>query len=324
LIESIAGYKEKFMTEVYRKKKRYFILLFLAGGFIVYTAFLVAPILSSIFYSLYGGPGIVPKEFVGFQNYIQLFTQTPYNERFFGAFRNTVKFFLIVTFFQNVIGFFIAVLVTRRFAGSTFFRRIGFLPTTLSVLVAGFLFTLILNPIWGIFDKFLEAIRLGFLVRPWLGTPSIALVVIAIVTSWQYLGTSIIFYTAGIDAIDSEILEAAKIDGAGPLAEIRHIIFPSILPIVGIVTILIFIGDFTQFDIVYAMTSPYANPRYGTDLFGSLFYRAAFFPIGRGGWGMGMGATVATIIFFIVTIGVLLLLFAFRMKGIGRKGEGIE
>jgi raffinose/stachyose/melibiose transport system permease protein len=187
--------------------------------------------------------------------------------------------------------------------------------------VAGFLFTLILNPIWGIFDKFLRAIGLEFLVRPWLGTPSLALVVIAIVTSWQFLGTSVIFYTAGIDGIDDEILEAARIDGAGLLAEIRHIVLPSILPVVGIVTILIFIGDFTQFDIVYAMASPYANPRYGTDLFGSLFYRAAFFPIGRGGWGMGMGATVATIIFFIVTIGVVILLFAFRMKGIGGGGE---
>jgi len=312
------------MTEVYRNKKRYFILFFLAGGFIIYTVFLVAPIVHSMFYSLFGGPGIVPKEFVGFQNYIQLFTQNPYNERFFNAFKNTAIFFLIVTFFQNFIGFFIAVMVTRRFAGSTFFRRISFLPTTLSVIVAGFLFTLILNPVWGIFDKFLEAIGLDFLVRPWLGTPSIALVVIAIVTSWQFLGTSIIFYTAGIDSIENEILEAARIDGAGPLAEIRYIIFPSVLPVIGIVTILIFIGDFTQFDIVYAMSSPYANPQYGTDLFGSLFYRAAFFPIGRGGWGMGMGATVATLIVFIVTIGVLILMFVFRMQSVGRNKEGIE
>jgi len=312
------------MTGAYRKKRNYFILLFLAGGFIIYTAFLVAPLLHAIFYSFRGGPGIVPREFVGFQNYIQLFTQNPYKERFFGAFGNTVKFFLIVTFFQNFIGFFIAILVTRRFRGNTFFRRISFLPTTLLVIVAGFLFTLILNPVWGIFDKFLEVIGLGFLVRPWLGTPSIALVVIAIVTSWQYLGTSIIFYTAGIDAIDSEVLEAAKIDGAGPLAEIRYIIFPSIIPIIGIVTILIFIGDFTQFDIVYAMTGSYANPQYGTDLFGSLFYRSAFFPTGRGGYGMGMGATIATVIFFIVTIGVLILLFTFRMRGLGRKKEEIE
>jgi len=309
------------MTETYRKKKNYFILLFLAGGFIVYTVFLVVPILHAMFFSLFGGPGIVPKEFVGFQNYITLFTQGIYSERFFNAFKNTVIFFLIVTFFQNVIGFFIAIMVTRKFAGNEFFRRISFLPTTLSVIVAGFLFTLILNPVWGIFDKLLEAIGLGFLVRPWLGTPSIALVVIAIVTSWQFLGTSIIFYTAGIDTIDKEVLEAARIDGAGPLAEIRYIIFPSILPIVGVVTILIFIGDFTQFDIVYAMTSPYANPQYGTDLFGSLFYRAAFFPTGRGGWGMGMGATVATMIVLIVSIGVLLLMMLFRMQSMGAKEE---
>jgi len=307
------------MTKIYRKKKKYFILLFLLGGFIIYTAFLVIPILNSMFLSFYTGPGVIPKEFNGFGNYIKLFTKFPYNERFFNAFRNTAIFFLIVTFFQNVIGFFIAIMVTRKFAGNTFFRRISFLPTTLSVIVAGFLFTLILNPIWGIFDKFLEVIGLGFLVRPWLGTPSLALVVIAIVTSWQFLGTSIIFYTAGIDAIDNEILEAARIDGAGPLAELRYIIFPSILPIVGIVTILIFIGDFTQFDIVYAMASPYANPQYGTDLFGSLFYRTAFYPLDRGGWGMGMGATIASMIFLIVSAGVLLLLFAFRMRSIGRK-----
>lgn len=310
------------MAETYRKKKNYFILLFLAGGFVVYTVFLVVPILHAMFFSLFGGPGIVPKEFVGFQNYIQLFTRDIYSERFFNAFKNTVIFFLIVTFFQNVIGFFIAIMVTRKFSGNTFFRRISFLPTTLSVIVAGFLFTLILNPVWGIFDKFLEVMGLGFLVRPWLGTPSIALVVIAVVTSWQFLGTSIIFYTAGIDAIDKEVLEAARIDGAGPLAEIRYIIFPSILPIVGIVTILIFIGDFTQFDIVYAMTSPYANPQYGTDLFGSLFYRAAFFPIGRGGWGMGMGATVATMIVLIVTIGVIVLMMLFRMQSMGAREEG--
>ncbi len=310
------------MAETLGKKKNYFILLFLAGGFIVYTVFLVVPILHAMFFSLFGGPGIIPKEFVGFKNYIQLFTTDIYSERFFNAFKNTVAFFLIVTFFQNVIGFFIAIMVTRKFSGNTFFRRISFLPTTLSVIVAGFLFTLILNPVWGIFDKFLEVVGLGFLVRPWLGTPSIALVVIAVVTSWQFLGTSIIFYTAGIDTINKEVLEAARIDGAGPLAEIRYIIFPSILPIVGIVTILIFIGDFTQFDIVYAMTSPYANPQYGTDLFGSLFYRAAFFPTGRGGWGMGMGATVATMIVLIVSIGVLILMMLFRMQSMGAKEEG--
>jgi len=66
---------------------------------------------------------------------------------------------------------------------------------------------------------------------------------------------------------------------------------------------------------VYAMSTSMGNPSYSTDLFGSLFYRTAFSSLERGGWGMGMGAAVATIIFFIVSAGVLFWLFVFKMKG---------
>jgi len=313
--------RKKFMLRINKKKIRYFIPLFLSAGIIIYTAFLVVPILNSIILSFYAGEGMTPKEFVGFGNYVKLFTQFPFKERFFNAFGNTIKFFIIVTLIQNVIGFFMAVLISRKFAGSKFFRRVSFLPTTLSVLVVGFLFSLMLNPVWGIFDKILEFLRLGFLIRPWLGDPVTALLVIAIVISWQWMGEAILFYMAGIDAIDIEILEAAKIDGAGPLAEIRYIIFPLLLPVIGIVTILIFIGDFTQFDIIYAMATTRGNPIYSTDLFGSLFYRVTFQSAERGGWGMGMGAAVATIMFLIIFVGVVFWLYIFRMKGL-RSKEG--
>lgn len=84
-------------------------------------------------------------------------------------------------------------------------------------------------------------------------------------------------------------------------------------------TILIFIGDFTQFDIIYAMATTRGNPIYSTDLFGSLFYRVTFQSAERGGWGMGMGAAVATIIFLIVFVGVVFWLYIFRMKGLKNK-----
>ena len=144
------------MLRINKKKIRYFIPLFLSAGIIIYTAFLVVPILNSIILSFYAGEGMTPKEFVGFGNYVKLFTQFPFKERFLNAFTNNIKFFLIVTLIQNVIGFFMAVLISRKFRGSKFFRRISFLPTTLSVLVVGFLFSLMLNPVWGIFDKILE------------------------------------------------------------------------------------------------------------------------------------------------------------------------
>lgn len=295
-------------------KMRPFILYFILPAFLVYTGFLLLPILSSIRLSLFEVEGMVPKTFVGLDNYRKLFAQFPFRERLFNAFFNNVKFFLIVTLIQNVAGFFVAVLLTRNYRGIVVFRRISFLPTTLSVLVVGFLFNLILNPVWGVFDKVLKAAGLGSLIVPWMGTPATALPILAAVVSWQFMGESILFYTVGIDAIDKSILESARIDGANVLAEIRHIILPAVWPIVGIVTILIFIGDFTQFDIVYAMTTSRGNPAYSTDLFGSLFYRSAFQSAIRDGWGLGMGSALASVMFAFLFIGVTLWLQLFRRR----------
>jgi len=296
-------------------KIKLFMVIFLLPAVLIYTVFLLLPILDSMRLSFYSGKGLIPDKFVGFENYVKLFTQFPFKERMINAFSNNIKFFFIVTLIQNIFGFFIAFFVTRKIIGKGFFRKISFLPTTLSVLVVGFLFKLILNPTWGIFDKMLTALGLESFILPWLGNSLTALPVLAIVVSWQFMGESVLFYTAGIDAIPEEVTEAALIDGANPLQELWYIILPSILPIIGIVTILIFIGDFTQFDIVYAMSTTQANPAFGTDLFGSLFYRAAFSTPVRGGWGMGMGAAVSTVMFFIVFSGVIAWLYFFKIKG---------
>jgi raffinose/stachyose/melibiose transport system permease protein len=303
------------MTGKKSNSLKLFMVFFLLPSIIIYTGFLLLPILDSMRLSFYSGKGLIPDEFVGFENYVKLFTQFPFKGLMINAFTNNIKFFIIVTLIQNIIGFFIAFLVTRKILGSGFFRKISFLPTTLSVLVIGFLFKLMLNPSWGIFDKILTAIGLESIIRPWLGDPLTALPVLAIVVSWQFMGESVLFYTAGIDAIPEEVTEAARIDGANPLQELWYIVLPSILPIIGIVTILIFIGDFTQFDIVYAMSSTQANPGYATDLFGSLFYRAAFNTPTRGGWGMGMGAAVSTVMFFIVFIGVMAWRYLLKLNG---------
>lgn len=296
-------------------KKHYkFLFAFIFPAFIIYTLFMLLPILNSMRYSLYTGDGLVLDEFIGLDNYIRLFTEERYYTKFWNAFGNNIKFFLMVTLIQNVLGFFMAVLVTRTFKGSNFMRKLSFLPTTLSVLVVGFVFKLILNPYFGVFDKFVEAIGLGEFILPWLGDPKTALIVISVAVSWQFFGESVLFYSSGIDGIDDSILEAARIDGASMWQEIRHIIFPSVLPIVSIVTILIFIGDFTQFDIVYAMTGTKGDPAYSTDIFGSLFYRTAFSSAERGGWGAGMGAAVATMMFIVVCVGVGGFLAFFNKK----------
>lgn len=306
------------MIQANRKHAR-FLFAFIFPAFIIYTVFMLLPILNSMKYSLFTGDGLELNEFVGLDNYVRLFTEERYYTKFWNAFGNNIKFFLIVTLIQNILGFCMAVLVTRTFTGSKFMRKLSFIPTTLSVLVVGFVFKMILQPYPGIFDKFMEAIGLGNFILPWLGDPKTALIVVSVAVSWQFFGEAVMFYASGIDGINDSILEAARIDGANIGHEIIHIIIPSVLPIVSIVTILIFIGDFTQFDIIYAMTSTKGDPGYSTDIFGSLFYRTTFSSFERGGWGTGMGATVATMMFFIVCIGVGGFLSFFN-----KKREGLQ
>lgn len=297
-----------------KKKHARFLFMFIFPAFIIYTIFMLLPILNSMRYSLYTGDSLVPNEFVGLDNYIRLFTEERYYTKFWNAFQNNIKFFIIVTMIQNVMGFFMAVLISRKFRGDKFMRKLSFLPTTLSVLVVGYIFKLILNPYYGVFDKLLVSLGMEDIILAWLGDPRTAIYVVAIAVSWQFFGESVLFYTSGIDGISDSIMEAARIDGANIWQEIWYIILPSVLPIVSIVTILIFIGDFTQFDIIFAMTGTRGDPGYSTDLFGSLFYRTAFSSSERGGWGTGMGATVATMMFIIVSIGVGIFLAFFTKK----------
>ena len=286
------------------------IWLFLLPALVFYTAFMAVPLFGSVVSSLFTGKSLIPNQFVGLQNFVDLFTAVPYKDRFFNALLNNLKFFFFVCLFQNISGFVVAVLVTRRVP--VFFRRISFLPTTLSVIVAGFLFSLFLNPIWGFVDSILKGVGLGFLVRSWLGDPRMALIVIALIVAWQYMGIPILFFAATIDNIDVGIFDAARIDGASVMGIVRRIILPLSVPTIGTITILTFIGNFTQFDIIYALASSNGDPAYSTDIFGTLFYRAAFGAYDRGGWGMGMGASVATIMFVVVLAGVLLWMRIFR------------
>lgn len=301
------------------QRKRWIIPVFLAPALMVYTVFFIFPILGSIRYSFFSFNGFNVERFVGLDNFIALFTRSPYKEHFWNAFGNNIVFFLIVTVFQNIIGFFIAVMVTRPYRGARFFRTISFLPTTISVIVVGFLFKLMLNPQWGLINVMLQKLGLISGGVPWLGIPGLALFMLAFAVSWQWMGESVIFYAAGIDSINPELFEAARIDGANLWHELRYILVPAVMPVVAIVTILIFVGDFTQFDIVYAMTGSKGNPAYSTDIFGSLFYRVTFQVPARGGWGLGMGAAVSTTISLFISIGVVIW---FSLLNRGRKERG--
>ena len=288
-------------------------ILFLLPALLIYLIFMAAPLLDSMRLSFYTGRGYTPTEFVGFKNYIDLYTNPLWGERFVGALKNTFIFFSIHMIVQNSLGLFFANLLSANFKGRNFFRTIIFAPATLSVLVTGFLWTLILNPYWGAINQTLTAIGLESWAKPWLGDEKLALTTISLTSVWQWVGMPTVLFLAGLLGISEELLEAARVDGASNWHIFWRIKFPLLKPVIGVVAILTFVDNFNAFDIIFAMAGAKGEPGYSTDLLATFFYRtgiAGEHPAGIPN--MGMGAAIATIIFLILMVGVLTWLYLSR------------
>lgn len=290
-------------------------ILFIVPALLVYTAFMAFPLLNSLRLSFYTGQGLRPDHFVGFDNYVTLFTDPFWRARFFGALGNTFMVFFIHMLVQNTLGLLFATLLATGVRGHAAYRTIIFIPATLAVLVTGFLWSLLLNPQFGPINQFLRAIGLNKLALPWLGLESTALPVISLVSSWQWVGLPTMMFLAGLLAIPDELLEAARMDGASAWAVFARIKLPLLAPVIGIVAILTFVGNFNAFDVIFAMASPMGDPLYSTDLLGTFFYRTAIageHPIARPD--MGLGAAVAAVTFLILMAGVSIWLFFSRRR----------
>lgn len=293
-------------------------VLFLVPALLIYTVFMAFPLFNSMRLSLYTGQGLTPDRFVGLDNYVALFTNPLWRDRFFNALGNTFVFFAIHMLVQNTLGLLFAVLLSNpALRGRSVYRAIIFLPATLSVLVTGFLWRLILNPRWGMLNQLLEAVGLGALARPWLGDPVLALPVISLVSSWQWVGLPTMMFLAGLLTIPDELSEAARVDGASPWQVFWRIKLPLLMPVIGIVSVLTFVGNFNAFDVIFAMAGARGEPGYATDLLATFFYRTAIageHPVAQPN--MGVGAAVATIMFLILLVGVSTwLVFSRRREG---------
>jgi raffinose/stachyose/melibiose transport system permease protein len=293
-------------------------LLFLLPALAVYSVFMAFPLFNSMRLSFYTGVGLSPDQFVGLGNYYELFTNPLWRDRFLNALQNTFIFFGIHMLVQNSLGLLFAVLLSSSIKGHNIYRTIIFVPATLSVLVTGFLWRLILNPQWGALANFLRTVGLDDWVKPWLGDPTIALIIVSLVSSWQWVGLPTMMFLAGLLTISDELVEAARVDGATGWQIFWKIKLPLLIPTMGIVSVLTFVGNFNAFDVVYAMSGVRGEPGYSTDIMGTFFFRAAIageHPIAQPN--MGIGASIATITFLILMAGVSLWIYFSRKRVYG-------
>ena len=159
----------------------------------------------------------------------------------------------------------------------------------------------------------LGAVGLESLFKPWLGLQGPALIALSLISVWQFVGIPMMLFYASLISIPDELIEAARVDGASMWTAFWRIKFPLILPTVGIVTILTYVGNFNAFDLIYTTQGALAGPNYSTDILGTLFYRTFFgnqLQLGN----PTMGATVATMMFLIILAGVLLYMFVWQRR----------
>lgn len=279
------------------------ILVFLTPGTFIYSAFMVYPLLDSLRQSFFDDDGA----YAGFDNYSTLFTNPTFSDRFWDALGHNFQFFVFHMLVQNPVGLLLAVLLTTQgVRGLNIYRTLVFLPTTLSVVIVGFIWRLILNPIWGVTSA------MG-VDTPLLGESHTVLPTLSLMSVWQWVGIPMIFFYAVLIAIPKDLIEAARVDGARSWQVFWNITFPLILPMLGIVSVLTYIGNFNAFDLIYTVKGAIAGPDFASDILGTFFYRTFFGVSGTTG-SAAMGATVATVMFLIILVGVLLYMFGWQRR----------
>lgn len=290
------------------------IVVFLAPALIIYSVFSIYPLIDTIRLSLYSGDQSGILSFNGLGNFHTLLADPAWSGQFWNALRNNLIFFTIHMVVQNGIGLGLAMLLSLpHLAGGSIYRTLLFLPTMLSVVIIGFIWQLILNPLWGIAPSLLKAVGLGSLFGPWLGQESTALLTVSLVSVWQFVGIPMMLIYAALINIPDDLLDAATVDGAGPFSVFWFVRLPLILPTLGVVSILTFVANFNAFDLIYAIKGALAGPNFSTDILGTFFYRT-FFGYQLQVGSPTMGATVATAMLIIILMGVLIYLFGVQRR----------
>ena len=286
-----------------RKPFPWHILVFLAPAVLIYTVFMIVPLIDSLRLSFFTQDARDVESFAGLQNYVRLLTDDNWAPHFWNALQNNLVFFAVHMLVQNPIALLLAALVSTGGRSRAVYRTLLFTPTLLSVVIIGFIWQLILNPLWGIAHSLLQAVGQQQLFKPWLGLPETALVTVALISVWQFVGIPMMLFYAALIGIPEDLTEAARVDGASPWSIFWRIKFPLILPMAGIVGILTFVGNFNAFDLIYTVKGAQAGPGFATDILGTFFYRAFFgFQLQLGN--PTMGATVSTMMFLIILVGV--------------------
>jgi len=232
-----------------KSRKRIEFILFTLPVIICVAAAIYIPFFMSMMYSLTEWNGIAKSPtFVGLQNFKQIFLG---DANFSAASWFTVKFCLLYIFIVNVLAILLAVALDQKLKTSTFLRAAFFIPYILSLVIVGFIWKFIFSQ--G-FQALGEATGLGIFGLSWLGEPGLAFVSVLVVSIWQSIGFYIVIYIAGLQSVPGDLMEAATIDGAGPIRKFFEITLPLLAPSITICVFMALTNSIKVFDVILSLT----------------------------------------------------------------------
>lgn len=280
------------------KKSKIYPWYFAIGALIIYSALYVLPGLVGIGYSFTDWSSYSTKvHFVGLENFRQILGS---NESYMKYIGNTLLFTVVTTVMKTGLALIFALALSKDIKLKNFHRGVMYMPSVLSILIIGLVFTSILNPKTGLLNEFLRTIGMEGLTQKWLTDPKIAFFSVMGVDVWRGTGYIMTILIVGILSISTTYYEAAGIDGAGGWKKFTKITLPLLRPTLAVTVVLNVLYGLKVFDMVYALTN--GGPGHTTEV----MYTAVFKQFSQGMY--AVGTTISSIMFvFMVIIGFFMI-----------------
>ena len=252
---------------------------------LIYTVFIIIPVLVAVYYSFTDYSGLGKAVYSGLENYSRMF----HDKLFLVALKNTLLVLVFSLVFLLAGSFLVALLMNKDFKGNAFFKMIVFSPYVIAPIIIGIIWGYILNPNYGLLNSFLRKIGWDVLAIEWIGGLKWSPLSLAIVFTWQVLGFHATIFLSGIKTIPDDIYEASAIDGANGLQKIFFITIPMLKETIIINTVLIITGAFKIYELVYQLTG--GGPTHQSELLTSYMYFTVF-TSRRYGYGMAIAVVI--------------------------------
>lgn len=252
------------------KKSNFGAYAFLIPAAVIYLSVIVIPVFYSLFISLFKWNGVSEKEFVGFGNYVNLFTADP---TFMIALKNNLIWIVLTVCVTMTVALGFAVLLNKQFKGRTVFRAVFYFPCVIAPIAVAIIWRWIYNPNIGFINQFCKFFGIDF-KQTWISDPEVSLFAIFVAALWQGIGQPMILFLAGLQSVPVDVLEAATIDGAGPVRKFFRITVPLMKESFVIVLATLIVAAMKVYDVAQGLTG--GGPNNSTQMLATYMYSQTF------------------------------------------------